>query len=85
MIRQTADHPDPLLTTKAGAARMLAISTRMVDLLVGRGALTRIRLTDRAVRFDVAEIRRLVESRRVQHGADDGQARDRQGRFQATG
>ena len=63
---------------------MLAISTRMVDLLVGKGDLTRIKLTDRAVRFDVVEIRQLIDSRRVRHGADDGQERDRGGRFRAT-
>lgn len=87
MIRRP-DHPvTPWLVSKADAARLLGLSERMIDKLVERGELSRIRLGDRgAVRFDTAELRRLIESRRERAGTGgDGQARDRQGRFRMRG
>ena len=85
MIRPP-DHPAPWLVSKADAARLLGLSERMIDKLVERGELSRVRLGVRgAVRFDTTELRRLIEDRRERTGSGgDGQERDRQGRFRPT-
>jgi excisionase family DNA binding protein len=87
MIRRAEPPPTPWLVCKAEAARLLGLSGRMIDKLVERGELSRVRLGDRAgVRFDTTELRAFVESRRERAGAGgDGQDRDRLGRFRAGG
>lgn len=82
MIRPT-DHPvAPLLVSKADAARMLALSERMIDLFVASGELSRVRFGEtRGVRFKLDELKALIERRTERTGAEDRQVRDRAGRF----
>ena len=51
---------EPRLVTKAVAAKLLSVSTRMVDRMADRGELTKCSLGRRAVRFRVSEILKLV-------------------------
>ena len=86
MIRRP-DHPvTPWLVSKADAARLLGLSERMIDKLVERGELSRVRFgSTRGVRFKVSELEALIEGRTVTAEDDDRQARDRAGRFRKQG
>lgn len=84
MIRRPEPPSRPLLVSKAEAARLLSLSERAVDLLAARGDLPKVRLgATRGVRFRLADLDRLIESRLDTGG--DGQDRDRLGRFRAGG
>ena len=86
MIHPPAQPVIPLLVSKADAARMLALSERMIDKLVEARELSRVRFgSARGVRFRVADLEALIEARTEQAGAEDRQARDRAGRFRPTG
>ena len=82
MIRPTDPPVAPLLVSKSGAARMLALSERMIDKLVEARELSRVRFgSARGVRFKVFELEALIEDRTERAGAEGRQARDRAGRF----
>ena len=86
MIQPAVQPVAPLLVSKADAARMLSLSERMIDKFVEAGELSRVRLGKRGgVRFKVSELVRLIEDRTERAGSEDGQARDRQGRFREAG
>ncbi|MCH9058920.1 MAG: hypothetical protein IIB55_09865 [Planctomycetes bacterium] len=86
MIRPTDPPVAPLLVSKSDAARMLALSERMIDKLVEARELSRVRFgSARGVRFRVCELEALIEDRTERAGAGDGQARDRAGRFRKEG
>lgn len=51
---------EPLLVTKADAARLLTVSPRHVDSLVSRGLLPKVKLGS-ACRFRIADIMGLVD------------------------
>lgn len=62
------------LITKGEAAEILRVSRRTITRYVAAGWLIPIRLTSKTLRFDIADVQRLINSKLVQSN-DDSQPR----------
>ena len=87
--------PDPVLVTAREAAKMLAVSERTLWTLADSGALPRVPIGPRGYRYDVADLRAWIATRKAEAEAERAAraagepgavaARDRAGRFRKEG
>jgi len=64
--------PPVRLLRAAEVAALLAVTPRTVRALADRGELRRVRLSSRAVRYELAEVEALIVERTVQNDHDPG-------------
>ena len=65
MWEVTGDHDKGQLLKKTQVAKILGLSVRTVNTILAEGKLQSIRVSERAVRIDPADLRRYIDSRRI--------------------
>ena len=69
-LRESAQHPAPLLHTKPQASRLLCMSIRSVENAMREKRLAYIRLGKRAIRFRPADLEAFIARHRIRSVAE---------------